>query len=183
MIAAAYRVWYLLSANDYQERLIELKKKSLLFLTALLLITALLVACGNGKTISTQDEKKPAETTVVLETTSAGGTVELDSEGNKITKDENGKVTAVEDESGKPVDVVQYVTTHTWIEYSSDTGSVDDPSKDSGSDSNKTSSGKSGSGSGRDTGSTNAQGEIVEGEIPKLIATYPPEDEYVELDE
>lgn len=172
-----------------------MRSKHLIVITILVVVMMLLSACGEKETKTTVDEAKPAETTVVLETTSEGGTVEQDSEGNKITKDSEGKVTKVEDKDGNPVDVNEYLSTHTWVENpSSKKPDLDSSSNSSASDnsnpSNKSSSSaktgnpsSNGSGSPENNGgqnSTNSQDD-EEGEIPVVIATLPDDDDMIEL--
>ena len=132
-----------------------------ILLCLLIICSILFTACGEQESESTKDESTPDETTVVLETTSDGGTIEQDSEGNKITKDENGKVVSVEDKDGNPVNVTEYLTTHTWVESNGGSGG---------------SGGSSGSGSSSVSGD-----DAVEESIPVIIATIPDEDDMVEL--
>ena len=134
---------------------------------ALLIICFALSACGEDKPAATetptaqQSSDASAETTEVLETTADGGTVERDSEGNRITKDSDGGIVSVEDKSGASVDVNDYVASHP--------GTV--PSL----------TGNTQSGSSGDTSET--QEEVVEGEIPVIIATIPDDDDLIELPE
>ena len=131
-------------------------------MVAILMIAALFSACGEKQNAASPDEAAITETTVVLETTADGGTIEQDSEGNKITKDENGKVVSVEDKDGNPIDVTEYLTTHTWVELNGD------------------SSGGS-NGSDSSDGSGDSNDDNVEESIPVVIATIPDEDDTVEL--
>ena len=71
-------------------------KRIISFMVAILMIAALFSACGEKQNAASPDEAAITETTVVLETTADGGTIEQDSEGNKITKDENGKVASMQ---------------------------------------------------------------------------------------
>lgn len=149
-----------------------------LIIAAVFALSFILTACGEDKKEDTSgNESKSdettvaAETTAILETTSEGGTVEQDPDGNIVTKDKNGKVTEVEDKNGNPITVTEYLTTHSWVENS--------PAGSGG----KSSDGGSGSVSEGDKGSTNIQGDVVEGDIPVIIATIPPEEELIELPE
>lgn len=178
------------------------KRFSIFLLLCIAAAVMLLAACGEDKKASADDKKSPdaatavTETTAVIETTAEGGTVEQDPEGYKITKDTSGKVVAVEDKDGNPVDVKTYLSTHAWVE---DPGSASDSSKgDSGnsgdkdsssktdSDSNNGSSnaGSSAAGSGKSddkTQATVADEDAVEGSIPVIIATMPDDEDLIEL--
>ena len=158
-----------------------------LLIAAALVVSVWLAACGeNGD--ATKDEAPIGdtpvvkETTVVLETTADGGTVEQDAEGNKITKDKDGKVIRVEDKSGNELDVTEYLTTHSWVEGSgSDTsdasGGESGSSKNNGSNSNSNENASVGTGKSGETFSSGSQEEKVEEEIPVVIATIPDDDE------
>ena len=137
-------------------------KKRLIILLALMMTALLLVACGEKKTEDTDEEEKTAETTVVLETTSDGGTVEQDSEGNIVTKGADGKITHVEDKDGNPIDVAEYVKTHSLVE------SVESKQADA-TEPVKT------------INPTDSEGNEMEGEIPAVISTAIPEDEVTEF--
>lgn len=164
------------------------RSKHLMFFSMFVMIIMLLSACGEKKSEATADEAKPAETTVVLETTSDGGTIEQDSEGNKIAKDEKGNILSVEDKYGKPIDVEEYITTHTWGLNDDSTGSSGGSGKASGSGGSGSSDRSDGSGladgsggrssSGSDSGSSSISGssdrdDTVEESIPVIIATIP----------
>lgn len=130
-----------------------------------------LSACGKNVSDSTADEGIHNETTAVFGTTSEGGTVEIDSEGNKITKDNDGNVIKVEDKNGNPIDVTEYLITHSWVTGTGadNTGSSD---KSNTSDNFKNNGGKY---------SSDQQDEEVEGDIPVVIATIPDEEDMIEL--
>nr|WP_316624246.1 hypothetical protein [uncultured Ruminococcus sp.] len=117
-----------------------MKRLFFCLLAVLILTSCFLSACGNKNTGSTPDQSAISETTVVLETTSEGGTVEQDPEGNKITKDKEGKVTHVEDKTGKTIEVTDYLATHAWVE--ADGSSVDGSVSSSGSSSGGSSDSK-----------------------------------------
>ena len=111
-------------------------KKALRLIPLFCVIAACLMifaACGEKETHNAADETKsaettPAETNVVLETTADGGTIELDSEGNKVTKDLHGEITYVEDKDGNPVDVVVYRTAIGWKKADDAMSDGDSPS-------------------------------------------------------
>lgn len=124
------------------------------------MIAVLFSACGEKSGEAPPDVSVITETTVVLETTADGGTIEQDSEGNKITKDKDGKVIAVEDKDGNPIEVTEYLKTHSWVE---------------GNSGGSGGSGNGGTSSAPD--STNADGELIEGDIPVIIATIPDGDD------
>lgn len=127
-----------------------------LLIVSALMVAVLLSACGEKPGEAPPDTSVITETTVVLETTADGGTVEKDSEGNKITKDKDGKVIAVEDKDGNTIEVTEYLKTHSWVEG------------------NLNGSGNSGNGSTSSApDSTNADGEVLEGDLPVIIATVP----------
>ena len=137
-----------------------MKKIGIVFLAAVIIgLFCALSACGEDKK---EDNKETAatvrktsamqETTVVLETTSEGGTVEQDSEGNKITRDNNGEIIAVEDKNGNRIEITEYITTHQWITDSDSPGSSSIESDGTSSDSGE---------------------EGVEDEIPVIIASIP----------
>lgn len=177
------------------------------FLCLLIVFVLMLAACGekdedaSGKDVSKSDETTAiAETTAIIETTNDGGTVEKDSEGNKIKKDAEGKVISVEDKDGNPIDVDEYVTTHSWIESNSVSGngsSNNSSGNNSGSTGNSggssskngSSSSKSGSSSSKDNVSSDAgkndsvdnSSEMTEGEIPVVIATIPDNEDDLEV--
>ena len=167
-----------------------MKNILLIIMTAVLIVlSCVFTACGGNSDKSTadsatSDSAKVSETTVVLETTGDGGTIEQDSEGNKIKKDENGKVVSVEDKNGSPVDVTEYLTTHKWVESNGDSGG----SGSSSGSGNNSSGSSSGSGLSGNSGSSSSSGpssgddsEMVEESIPVVIATIPDEDDMIEL--
>ena len=172
------------------------QKTLIALLTSAILLSVMLCACGDKQKNSSEDssgstESAVTETTVVLETTAEGGTVEQDSEGNKITKDKDGIVIAVEDKDGNPIEVTQYVTTHSWVEKTgkSSGGSTDpsiDPNSDSGNKSNdskkaKTDNNKKSAESQKNNDVTEHREEGVEESIPVIIATIPDEEDLIEL--
>lgn len=145
-------------------------KRITALIIAVLMLAVLLCSCGEKQDdASTPDEVKIAETTVVLETTADGGTVEQDPDGNKITKDKDGKVTAVEDKDGNPVDVATYLETHSWVE---------EPG--AGTAGGTSSSPESGSSQSPDD-SSDPQEDLTEGEIPVIIASIPDDADLIEL--
>lgn len=159
-----------------------------ILICVLLIGSILFTACGKKKSESTKDEATHGETTVVLETTGNGGTIEQDAEGNKITKDEKGNVLSVEDKDGKPVDVERYISTHTWVVNNDSSGTSGGSGKSAGSNTSSRSDGsgisgdsegKSSSGSS-DSGSLDRE-EIVEESIPVVVATIPDEDDMEKL--
>ena len=156
-------------------------KKHIIFLSLFLIAMMLLSACGETSDPSSENGSIPGETTVVIEQTPDGGTVEQDSEGNKITKDKNGDVVSVEDSEGNPVDVDEYLTTHG---QTGTNGSSDGASSASSTTGSSNSSSSSSSGESKDqsdnTGSSEND-EQVEEDIPVVIATIPDDDDMVEL--
>lgn len=169
-----------------------MKRSKYMIIISLFVITIMLLsACGEKKQESAANADKPAETTVVLETRADGGTLEQDAEGNKITKDEKGNVLSVEDKDGKPVDVEEYISTHTWVVNNDSAGNSDGSEKNTGSDGSSSSnhsdsSGSSGDSEGKsssDKGSETSDGgssdreEIVEESIPVALATVPDEED------
>lgn len=167
------------------------KPKHLMFVSLFVMMIMLLSACGDKKSEATADEAKPVETTVVLETTSDGGTIEQDSEGNKITKDEKGNILSVDDKDGKPIDVEEYITTHTWVVNDNSAGSAEKSDGSSGEnssghsddsglsgDSGGKNSPDKGSGASSDSNLSNRD-DAVEESIPVVIATIP-DDENLE---
>nr|WP_316624252.1 lipoprotein [uncultured Ruminococcus sp.] len=159
-----------------------MKRMIIAFLAVLILSSCVLSACGGNKTDSTPDQasvdqKVISETTVILETTAEGGTVEQDKEGNKITKDKEGKILSIEDKNGNPIDVAEYLTTHTLAE-----NSVISDGSDNTADSGK--SGKSSSGASAESGDkrkSESKDVDTEGEVPVVIATIPSDEELAEL--
>lgn len=154
-------------------------KRVFALLLAAFMLTALLCACNNKKDEATPDEATATvtETTVVLETTADGGTIEQDSEGNKITKDKDGKVIAVEDKDGNPIDVDEYLQTHSWVEGSGSSGSSSGSGSSGGSEGSGSSKEES-SGSGE---SSDGGEDLTEGEIPIVIATIPVDTDDLEV--
>ena len=178
--------------------------KYLAVLLSLLIVSAiLLTACGEKASDATKDESAPGETTVVLETTDNGGTIELDSESNKITKDSKGNVISVEDKDGNPINVEEYIETHSWIintgssggsgisgssGSSGGSGLSDGSGSSSGSglsDGSGSSGGSASSGGSGSSGSSGSSSDIdedqVEEDIPVIIATLPDDEDMVEL--
>ena len=154
-----------------------MKKWLLILAAAVITLSCILCACGDDKKdAKSEPESKNAaevtsasdETTVVLETTSEGDTVEKDSDGNKITRDKTGDIVAVEDKNGNPVEVTEYLTTHSWVERK----------ENSQADSDKSESGQKDNGEKKPS---DVQKEDVEGEIPAIIASVPDDDEMIEL--
>ena len=153
-----------------------------IFVCVVILSVMLLTACGEKKSDATGDEAKTTETTVVLETTAEGGTVEQDSEGNIVTKDHDGKVVSVTDKNGNSIDVVEYVTTHQWIEYSNtpDGNSSNSSSAANGGTSSGGKNSSSGTGDKKEDekkASSDIKDEKTEDSIPVEIATVPDEDD------
>lgn len=154
------------------------KKVVIGFIAALLIVSCLMTSCSGDSSKATVDQASPVtetvkETTVIIETVAGGGTVEKDSEGNKITKDDKGAVIAVEDKEGNSLVVSEYLKTHSYVEYSvAPDKSTDNPSNthpDSGKDKSSTSGSE---------GSTSSAGDNdSEGEVPVIIATLPDDDE------
>lgn len=140
-------------------------KRFLALLIVVLVFSVVLSACGSKQTGSTPNEAEVTETTVVLETTEDGGSVEQDADGNKITKDKDGKVTAVEDKDGNPIDVATYLETHSWVENA---GSGNSSAL---SDSDSSNPGQS----------SDPQDSVTEGDIPVVIATFPDDDNVIEI--
>lgn len=166
-----------------------------ILLCVLLIVSILFTACGKKKSKSTKDEAVPDETTVVLETTGNGGTIEQDAEGNKITKDEKGNVLSVVDKDGKPVDVERYISTHTRVVSDDSSGTSGGSGKSADSDGSSSSGRSDGSGISGDSGGKSSsekssgssdsgssdRGENVEESIPVVVATIPDEDDMEKL--
>lgn len=159
--------------------------KLLMLAFSVFLIIALLVACGKNspEPVSGASELNSSsiqETTVLIETTPDGGTVEQDSEGNIITKDSSGKVTKVEDKNGNAVDVNNYLSDHPWVSAPKNSG--DTSSKGNGSSGSSDGSGNTGSSSSDDSGDNSeddpqdAESGDIEGDIPVIRATLPADD-------
>ena len=141
---------------------------------AVIALSCMMSACSGGSDKATHDSASVHETTVIIETTADGGTIEKDAEDNKITKDKKGKVIAVEDKDGNTLVVTEYLTTHSWVEYSG----AKDKSSDNSSDSNKgTDKDKSGSGNSGNNGTSSRADSDSEGEVPVVIATLPDDDQ------
>ena len=165
-----------------------MKRMIIAFLAVLILSSCVLSACGGNKTDSTPDQasvdqKVISETTVILETTAEGGTVEQDKEGNKITKDKEGKILSIEDKNGNPVDVKEYLTTHTLAENSVISDGSDNTA-DSGKSGKSSLSGSEGSklsGNNVNSNSSDPKSDQAEGEIPVIIATIPDDENLSEL--
>ena len=171
------------------------KKVLIALLASAILLSVMLSACGDKQKNSSEDsssgtEAAVTETTAVLETTAEGGTGEQDSEGNKITKDKDGIVIAVEDKDGNPIEVTQYVTTHSWVEQSGNSSNAEAaPSANSKTDKNnngseddkKTADSGKKSDNSQSSNASESQEEIVEESIPVIIATMPDEDDLIEI--
>ncbi|MBR1731625.1 MAG: hypothetical protein IJ725_04260, partial [Ruminococcus sp.] len=86
-------------------------KKIIILALSVLIIASLTAGCSCGgtdnkkssATTTSSSSDTVSETTKVIETTPDGGTVEEDSEGNKITKDKNGEIISVTDKDGNEV--------------------------------------------------------------------------------
>ncbi len=169
-----------------------MKSKTILTFISVLLLLLLLTGCGEDQSKAIEESRKEAsvtaETTVVLETTGDGDTIEQDSEGNKITKDEKGTILSVEDKDGKPVDVEEYITTHTWGLNDDSSGSSGSAEKSDGSGGENSSGHPNGSGISGDPGGKSSPGkgsgassdssssnrdDTGEDSIPVVIATLP----------
>lgn len=179
----------------------KLFQKILAIFVGSMILIALLSACGEDKSTASDDKKSgeeattAVETVAVLETTADGGAIEQDSEGNKIIRDNTGKIIEIKDKDDNPVDITVYLSTHTWIEDPAAAGGNSDPSKvDNDSSDNKTqnndSNGTKDSSSkdpedsektDRNVQPTSADGEGVEESIPVVIATIPDDDDMIEL--
>lgn len=153
-----------------------------------LMMAMLFTACGEDieKTSSTEGTERPAETTVVLETTAQGGTVEQDAEGNTITKDSDGTVVSVVDKNGQPIEVAEYITTHSYINGIGSSDNMaevsDNKSTASGSDTPKETDTSSSVFSPVDeTVKSGQHSNDTEETIPVIIATLPDDSELAEL--
>ena len=145
-----------------------MKKISLFILAVIFMLSFLLTACGSN---SKDDDLPSGEAqTVVIATTSDGGTVEQDAEGNRITFDSDGKVVTVEDKDGNPLDIAEFVSAHGWVEGRTDTQKVADNTSSENSSSSSVPS---------ENDSTSADNGSVEGDLPVVIATLP-EDEVLD---
>lgn len=174
-----------------------MKKTKILpiLLCVLLIVLILFTACGKKKSESTKDESVPGETTVVLETTGDGGTIEQDAEGNRITKDEKGNILSVEDKDGKLVDVERYISSHSWVVSDDSSGTSGGSGKSADSDGSSSTGRSDGSGISGDSGGKSSSGkgsgssdsgtsdrkEIIEESIPVVVATIPDEDDMEKL--
>ena len=164
-------------------------------IVAVLSLSVLLSSCGEKNDDSAKDKNSSSqssteaalETTAFLETTGQGGTVEKDSDGNVITKDQNGKVTEVKDKDGKPIEVSEYLITHSWVENpadAADSKSANNQNGSSSSQNNTKQSDRTGSDSqksGVNADAVDTPENDVEGSIPVVIATMPDKDELDEL--
>ena len=158
-------------------------KRALVIFIAALTMTCVFCACNNNEQTKSTESTEIAETTVVIETTAKGGTVEKDPEDNIITKDENGKVIKVVDKNGKTIEVTEYLTTHSWVEYvpAAGSGSTSGSSKSEGA-SKAADPGSSESSDKKPSETTDKREsekseEVTEGEIPVAIATVPDTDD------
>lgn len=179
----------------------KLFQELLSIIICLMMLLELFTACGEDKSTASDDKKSgeeattAVETVAVLETTADGGAIEQDSEGNKIIRDNTGKIIEIKDKEDNPVDITVYLSTHTWIEDPATTGGNSDSSKvDNDSSDNKTqnndSNGTKDSSSKDSEDSektdqnvqpTSADGEGLEESIPVVIATIPDDDDMIEL--
>lgn len=139
--------------------------KHLIIISLLILMIMVFSACGENRSDSTKDEAKLYETTVVLETTSDGGTVEQDTEGNKITRNQDGHVIKVEDKDGNLIDVTEYLKSHARIENPKDVKS-DSFSSDNSKDI-------------ADDRKSELQSDEGEGDIHLIIATIPDDEDMI----
>lgn len=164
-------------------------KRALVIFIAALMMTGVFCACNNNEQTKSTATADSAETTVVLETTAQGGTIEKDSEDNIITKDENGKVVKVEDKNGKTIEVSEYLTTHSWVENSSSSGggsksssAADDSKTGSNSGDSKTDSSESSEKKSTDEKKdSNKTDEGLEEEIPVVVATITEEQDKLDI--
>ena len=112
-------------------------KKLIVGIAAVLVLTAVLTACGKKQEKNETTAKEPAattapETTVVTETTAGGGRIEKDAEGNELEIDKNGSVVSIKDKNGKEITLTEYVEHHHTI--TSDGTVVGAPKADEKSD-------------------------------------------------
>lgn len=150
------------------------------FVIAVIVIASLLAACGE-KDLDNTDTSIVFETTVVIETTADGGTVERDSDGNIITKNTEGEVVFVEDKNGNSVDVNKYVASHSWI-LNNDSDNIGNRGI-TGGQSVGTSNSNSGESYGNksDDNSSEIDDEQVEETIPVVVATIPDNDDSIAI--
>ena len=124
-------------------------KKIIAILAAVLMLTAVLTACGEKKDDATPDsatvdsaaagstEAVEPEQLKLVETTD-DGTVEEDKEGNVLTIDKDKEIVSVKDKDGNTVSVTEYITTHYVISSAGTTyGEPGNVSSSSGSSSSK----------------------------------------------
>ena len=165
-------------------------KKMIAALAAVLMLTAGLSACGGeqdaeaGK--ATEDTAavatSAAETTVVVEKTADGGTIEKDSENNELEIDKNGKLVSVKDKNGNDVDVTEYTVTHyivtsggSVIGSADDTRSGDSSSKSEGSSSKSDDSSSKSEGSSSKSGDSSSKSEGSSSKSEEGSSKFEPE--------
>ena len=155
-------------------------KRIFAVLICFVLISAMLAGCTCSVNVSMPDETtadSQDDTNLVLETTADGGSVELDNDGNLVTKDKNGDIVSVTDEKGNELDPVQYAEEHNSGYAKSDSDSPDNEKSSKTAKDPKTSS------STKSDSENSSSSEEVEDEIPSVIAEVPDdEDEIIELD-
>lgn len=143
-------------------------KRIIAILAAVLMLTAVLTACGEEKTEATPDSATADTATkdsvnavepekLKLIETTEDGTKEEDKEGNVLTINKDDEIVSIKDKDGNEVSVTEYVATH-YISTSGGTtyGEPEAASGSSGSSSSKSdsSSSKSESSASKPAGSS-----------------------------
>ena len=167
-------------------------KRLTAIILAILMLAACLVACGednkdgnNSATEASVSETKPVETTVVMEFTPEGNTIEKDAEGNTIERSMSGKIVSVTDKDGNTVSVTEYSKAHP------DIANPQGSSQSSGSGEKTDTPSKTGDGDKTEAPQATEdedvpveerpKKEVVEEEIPQVIVEIPDADDAYEL--
>lgn len=170
-----------------------MKKRLAAVCTALIMTAMFLASCSCAGTpdklnsnTSVVEQNATEETNEVLSTTD-GGTVEKDKEGNKLTRDSGGELKSVEDKNGNPVSVSEYLESHPEANTSSKSSSTSksDSSKSTVSSKSKATKSSSSSNTSSKTSSKTSSettSEGVEEEIPVVIADVPDDEELETID-
>lgn len=163
-------------------------KRTIAILLAVLMLAVVFVGCGEdnsaentGATPDTAVSTKPAETTVVLETTAQGGTIEKDAQENTIERDKSGTIVSVKDKSGNTVSVTEYTKAHPDIADPSGGSKSSDSDKKSDAGA-KTDTPSKTDGKDQTEAADPTEGQTEE-EIPQVIVDLSDDDkEIIELD-
>lgn len=153
-------------------------KKLFAVLSSLILIISAFAGCG-----CVSDSPRAESSSSAVKSASENTSVKKDSEGNIITKDKNGKIISVRNIKGEELDIKDYLKAHPSQNQSSSKASkVEKSTKSTKSKKNSKKSNSLKAKNSSKSSKKKSSSEVIEEEIPTVIATVPDEDEQETID-